>query len=72
MGNLVNQYGCFADFCHYLQSAMSPHTHAYHYCLFESGTKRVCEQSLYIEKYRTTIYVNTKSYSKVGFSYNNN
>ena len=29
---------------------MSAFTHVYCYPLFESGTKQVCEQSLYVEK----------------------
>ena len=31
--------GCFAGFCHHRLTAMSLHTHAYHYPLVESGTK---------------------------------
>ena len=31
--------GCFAGFCHHHLTAMSVHMHAYHYPLFESGTK---------------------------------
>ena len=47
---MTSKVFCFAGFCHHLQSARSPHTHAYQYPWFESGTKRVCKQSLYIEK----------------------
>ena len=31
--------GCFAGFCHHRLMTMSAQTHAYHYPLFESGTK---------------------------------
>ena len=31
--------GCFAGFCHHRLMTMSAHMHAYHYPLFESGTK---------------------------------
>ena len=31
--------GCFAGFCHHLQSAIILHMHVYHYPLFKSGTK---------------------------------
>ena len=35
----VMKVGCFAGFCHHRLTAMSSHTHAYHYPLVESGTK---------------------------------
>ena len=37
--NFHLKVGCFAGFCHHRVSTMSPHTHAYQYPLFESGTK---------------------------------
>ena len=69
MGSKV---GCFAGFCHHYLTTMSVHMHVYHYPLFESGTKRVCEQSLYAGK-TECYYVNTKNNSKniiINFSYN--
>ena len=31
--------GCFAGFCDHCLTTMSAHMHAYHYPLYESGTK---------------------------------
>ena len=42
--------GCLAGFWHNRVTTMSPRMHAYRYPLFESGSKQVCEQSLYVEK----------------------
>ena len=44
-----NMYGCFAGFCHHPVHVMitSAHTQAYHYPLFESGTKQIHEQLLF-------------------------
>ena len=64
------EVGCFAGCCHHLQSAMSPHMHAYHYPSLKVEQKHVCEQSLFIEK--DIVLCKYKELSKVGFSYNNN
>ena len=36
---MVPKVNHFAGICHHCLVAMSAHTHAYHYPLFESGTK---------------------------------
>ena len=50
---------CFAGFCHHLVSNRCLHTHAYRYPLFEGKQKHVCEQPVYVEKYRTTMEKST-------------
>ena len=68
----------FADFCHYHVSATSLHMHVHLYRLFESGiyvrlcTIALCRKGIELCTMYIGMYINTKSYGKVGFSYNNN
>ena len=39
MKEMGQKIGCFASFCHHPLTTMSAHMHAYHFPLFESGTK---------------------------------
>ena len=42
--------GCLAGFWHHGVMTMCARMHAYRYPLFESGSKKVCEKLLYVEK----------------------
>ena len=61
--------GCFAGFCHRCLTSMSVHMHAYCYPLFENRMKTdlwtisLCRKDI-------ALYINTKSNSKVDYSYN--
>ena len=45
INKIAPKVGYFAGFCHHHLATMSVHMHVYHYPLFESGMKQVCEQS---------------------------